>query len=318
MHLISLNLTDLLLALFRGTLPCDKTDSKETWLWAVLVDGVWKEHGRQVAACTPYLPGSFDRPPRNPAEKINSGYKAWEFLMYIFGLGPCLLYATPLPEVYFRNFCKLVCAVRLTLARRIPAPNLRYAQRLFVEFVEEFEVLYYQRRTDRLHFIRQSIHALPHIPQECERVGPQSCYTQWTMECTIGNLGQEIKLHSDPYTNLSQRGVRRAQVNALKAMIPDLEPDVRPLPRGAEEVGGGYVLLRAAEESPSVVSSAEGSVLRAYLEQAGLALRPDWVPKVARWARLRLPNGQVARSLWKESLKSLSHIRIARNVKVSQ
>jgi hypothetical protein len=36
---------------------------------------------------------------------------------------------------------------------------------------------------------------------------------------------------------------------------------------------------------------------------------------VRRWARLRLPNGQVARSMWKESLKPLTKIRIARNVK---
>jgi hypothetical protein len=34
-----------------------------------------------------------------------------------------------------------------------------------------------------------------------------------------------MKQHLDPYTNLSRRGIRRAQVNALKSLIPDLEPD---------------------------------------------------------------------------------------------
>ena len=53
------------------------------------------------------------------------------------------------------------------------------------------------------------------------------------MERTIGNLGQEIKLHSDPYANLSERGVRRAQMNALKAILPELEPDKAALPRGS-------------------------------------------------------------------------------------
>ncbi len=317
MHLISLNVTDLLLALFRGTLPCEKTDSKAEWHWAVLVGDVWKAHGCQVAACTPYLPGSFDRPPRNPAEKISSGYKAWEYLLYIFGLGPLLFYATPLPEIYYRNFCKLVRGVRLVLSRRIPRDNLRLSQRLLVEFVEGYERLYYQQRTDRLHFVRQSIHAIPHMPGECERAGPQSTYTQWTMERTIGNLGQEIKQHSDPYMNLSERGARRAQVNALKAMIPYLDPDEHPLPRGAEDLGGGFVLLRAAEENPSAVTLAEGEVLRRYLEGAHVELSSEWIPRVARWARLRLPNGQVARSLWKEARKPLSRLRIARNVKVN-
>ena len=45
---------------------------------------------------------------------------------------------------------------------------------------------------------------------------------------------------------------------------------------------------------------------------------PDWCPNIARWARLRLPNRQIARSKWKEGMKALDKIRIARNVKVSR
>jgi hypothetical protein len=96
MHLASLNLPDLLLSLWRATIDCDPIDSKATWSWAVLQGNVWKAHGEDVAKTLPYLPGSFDRPPRNPAEKINSGYKAWEFLTYIYGLAPALL-RTPFP-----------------------------------------------------------------------------------------------------------------------------------------------------------------------------------------------------------------------------
>jgi hypothetical protein len=43
------------------------------------------------------------------------------------------------------------------------------------------------------------------------------------MECTIGNLGEEIWQLSNPYANHSQRGLLRCQVNALKAMILDLQ-----------------------------------------------------------------------------------------------
>lgn len=60
MHLVSHSLTDLFLNLWWGTLDCDLGDSVITWDWAV-------------------LPGSFDHLPLNPAEKINSGYKAQEF-----------------------------------------------------------------------------------------------------------------------------------------------------------------------------------------------------------------------------------------------
>ncbi len=90
-------------------MTCEKPDNCDTWDWAVLRDlPTWHTHGQEVAAATPYLPTSFDRPPHNSAEKINSGYKAVEFLIYIFVLGPGLFYGL-LPMNYWLHFCKLVC-----------------------------------------------------------------------------------------------------------------------------------------------------------------------------------------------------------------
>ena len=101
MHLPALNIPDLFLPLWRGTFECDKTDSKHNWTWNIFSDiTVWKAHGKMVANATPYIPGSFDRPPRNPAEKISSGYKAWEFLLYFYGLGPAL-FCGLLPDLYW-------------------------------------------------------------------------------------------------------------------------------------------------------------------------------------------------------------------------
>lgn len=317
MHLISLNLTDLLIKLWRGTMDCDPTDDRATWDWAVLKGDTWKIHGKAVADATPYLPGSFDRPPRNPAEKISSGYKAWEYLVYIFVLGPALLHGI-LPDKYWRHFCKLVKAIRLLHQRRIIREQLRQAHQLLVQFVEEFELIYYQRRADRIHFCRQSLHALLHIAPEVARVGPGVYYTQWTMERTIGNLGEEIKQPSKPYANLSQRGVRRSQVNALKAMVPDFERDTDKLPRGAVDLGNGYVLLRARDETARELFGEERRAVLTYFETVVSDIDIDPHPRVTRWSRLRLPNGQIARSAWKESLKAIEHVRIARQVAVCE
>jgi hypothetical protein len=65
------------------------------------------------------------------------------------------------------------------------------------------------------------------------------------MERTIGNLGEEIKQHSTPFANLSQRAVRRCQINALKAMIPDLDPNADKIPRRAKVLGNDFLLLHA-------------------------------------------------------------------------
>jgi hypothetical protein len=107
MHIIAINLPDLLISLWRGTIDCDKKDTKDLWDWVVLVGDVWKLHGQDIADCRPYLPGSFDCPPWNPADKISSGYKAWEYLVYVFGYCPALLYDI-LPRRYWTNFCRLV------------------------------------------------------------------------------------------------------------------------------------------------------------------------------------------------------------------
>ncbi|KAI0054504.1 hypothetical protein BV25DRAFT_1873322 [Artomyces pyxidatus] len=312
MHLLSLNIPELLLKLWRGTMECDPSDDKATWEWAVLRGDVWIEHGRAVAECTPYLPGSFDRPPRNPVEKISSGYKAWEYLLYIYGFGPALLHGI-LPDKYWRSYCKLVSGARVIQQHRIFRNQLVPAHRHLCDFVEEFEALYYQRHPGRIHFCRQSIHTLPHLAPEVVRTGPSGNYSQWTMERVIGDLGSEIRQPSNPYANLSERGVLRSHVNSMKAMIPDLEPEKSKIPRGGRDLGEGYVLLRAREKYPHLL---EGVEAEAVLSRLVPDAEPDENIAVAKWARLRLPTGQVARSAWKEKLKPLEKTRMARNVKV--
>ena len=107
MHLLFLNLGDLLITLWRGQMCCDPMDSKATWDWAVLKNNIWTAHGKLVAEATQYFPSSFHQPPRNPAEKISSGYKATKYYFYLFGLGPTIFW-TVLPKKYWRNFYKLV------------------------------------------------------------------------------------------------------------------------------------------------------------------------------------------------------------------
>jgi hypothetical protein len=319
MHLATFNLSDLILPLWRGQFDHDRRDPPSNWPWAVLQGEIWESHGMAVSAATPYLPGSFDRPPRNIAEKINSGYKAWEWLLYLYGLAPALLFGI-LPEPYYSHFCKLVRAMRIIQQYHISSSDLILADGLLRSFAYEFEVLYYQRRKDRIHFCRQSIHALLHLASEVTRIGPPICSSQWTMERTIGNLGEEIRQPSNPYANLSQRGLLCCQVNALIAMVPDLNPSRcdSDLPRGALDLTGGYVLLRAQDRYSRLMKETEAMALKKYIQShhSLTQLGKDWPPKIVRWARLRLPNGQVARSRWKEALKPINKIRIARNVKV--
>ncbi|KIP08709.1 hypothetical protein PHLGIDRAFT_68944 [Phlebiopsis gigantea 11061_1 CR5-6] len=320
MHLAALNIPDLLISLWRATLNCDANDSKDYWDWAIFRDAeIWKAHGKTVADATPYLPGSFDRPPRNIAEKLTSGYKAVEFLTYLYGLAPALLYGI-LPTQYWEHFCKLVKAIRLVYQRTVTTDHLADAHTLFLEFAEEFEQLYVQRKGTRVHFVRQSIHATTHIGPESCRMGPYGIVSQFPIERVIGDLGRDLRQHSNPFGNLAMIAQRHCQANAIYHLYPQFRKNAPSnLPNGALPLGDGYVLLRATERTATHTTSPEAAALREFVRSHGVAASEEWLthPRVARWARLSLPNGQIARTKWREELGfgRLNTIRIARQIK---
>ena len=311
MHQPVINLTALMFELWRENGNCrDGDGSGGIWDWAVLKGDVWKAHGGAVAAAASYFPRSFDRTPRNPAEKLSSGYKAWELLLYFYGLGPGLFYGL-LSEVYYQHYCKLVVGVRIMYQRDISSGQLQLAHQLLLEWVVEFECLYYRRMEERLHFVRQCVHSLVHIVPQTLRIGPPSLSAQWTMERMIGIFGSLIKQPSNPFANLTEQAKKVVEVNAIIAMWPSLERTKKD-PRGSIDIGSGYLLLGPKDTQPYRLSTAEQDSLDSFYSN----LRSVPRRSVYRWARLRIPTGQVARSYWKETVRTWNGARTDRNVKV--
>jgi hypothetical protein len=118
MHLIFINLGELLIPLWQGTMKCNVTDNLLSWDWAMLTRDAWQVHRKVVADATPFFPSSFHHPSRNPAEKISSGYKATKYFHYLFGLGPGIFCAILLSK-YWKHLCKLICGVRILVQRHI-------------------------------------------------------------------------------------------------------------------------------------------------------------------------------------------------------
>jgi hypothetical protein len=284
------------------------------WEWAVLKGDIWTTHGKTVADAAVYFPRSFDRTPRNPAEKLSSGYKAWELLLYFYGLGPGLFFGV-IPEEYYRHYCKLVVGIRIIYQRRISRKQLQHAHKLLLEWVLEFELLYYQRKIERLHFVRQCVHSLTHLGPETARIGPPSLSAQWTMERIIGILGGLIKQPSNPFANLTEQAKKIAEINALIAIWPELDSAKRD-PHGSIDIGHGYILLGPKDDKPHNLSHVEQTALAKFY--SGLSNpRSIRAPRsIYRWGRLQIPTEQVARSYWKEVIRSSRTARTDRNLKV--
>lgn len=119
MHHTALNIPDLFLPLWRARVKKRSAEAMAGWPWATLRnEAAWNAHGAFVARAGPYWPGSFDRIPRNPAEKLHSGYKAWEYMLYFYGIGPGAFFDY-LPDIFWRNYCQMVKIVRTCTGHRI-------------------------------------------------------------------------------------------------------------------------------------------------------------------------------------------------------
>ncbi|KAI8980787.1 hypothetical protein BD414DRAFT_420566 [Trametes punicea] len=323
MHLACLNLPDLFLTLWRGTIKGSTQSNPKNWECAIFADqDRWTSHGHHVACAMAYLPGFFDRAPQNIAEKVNSGYKAVEYLTWFYRYAPAMLRGS-LPESYWLQLCKLVRGVLLLYGEEILPSELVESKQCLTAAVEDYERLYYARDLDRLHVVRPCLHNIWHGPDQIVLLGSLIGCTQLPMERLIGDLGSEIKQPSNPYANLSQRAFRRCQVNAVKAMMPEVNSARQKagrIPPRSEVLGDGYFLLPRRDRYMTPISQAEAAVFYDYLDQHEPAAcegqtRETFSIRIRRWARLRLPNETVARSSWKEHDKPLNKLRMARCVK---
>ncbi|KAL7279560.1 hypothetical protein ACG7TL_005959 [Trametes sanguinea] len=324
MHLSWLNIPELYLGLWRGSIKGSTQSNPKSWECAIWAnEEKWIAHGRSVERAIPYLPGFFDRPPRNIAEKVNSGYKATEYKTWFYNYAPAML-RRKLPPAYWEQLCELVRGLTLVYAQTIQPEELVESKILLSAAVDHHERLYYARDPDRLHVVRPCIHSVWHAPDMIVLLGALICVTQLPMERLIGDLGSQIKQPSNPFANLSQRALRRCQENAIKALDPRLNQHghSRPglHPRGACELGQGYVLLRARDRTARQVPGEEAGSFYDYFTVHAPQLctgqgRSSFAIKIQKWARLRLPDQTVVRSAWKEREKPLNKLRMARCIK---
>ncbi len=326
MHMNTLNYCGLLVNSWRGAIEGSVADAK-TFPFAVLVDTPddkpFTEHGLEVERARPFLPGFFDRAPRNLAQKWNSGFKAIEMENYLYVYAPQMMQKR-LPKPYWEHLCKSVRAVRNMSQYEITQECLVATRVLLNEVTELFEDLYYGRNPNCLHYVRPVVHNLWHLPDQVALHGSLIVRTQIPMERQIGDLGGSVKQPSKPYANLSQCAARRFKANIIKTLLPSLDRAQRRamgLPRGAEPVGDGYIFLRALEPCRSKATPAEARAFYNYFARMHPAAVEghslfSYTFSLRRWARVRLPNGHVVRSAWKEHSKALHCLRMARCVKV--
>jgi hypothetical protein len=319
MHIPALNSPDLLLPLFRGSFSRDSKDTN-IWAWAESLSNKenWEAHGALIGSLQRWIPAWYGRSPRNPAKKVNTDFKAWEFMVYLYGLGP-MVFREHLPLEYWKHYCKLVRIVEIANQTEITAEELVELNGYATTWQLEYEELYIERKSERLHFVRPWIHLLLHLANEIFLKGPPAYYAQWTMERVIGYLKDGLRLHSNPYANLAWVATRLCQVNAMKAMVPDLVTKKRSVYDTGRDIGDGFALLHPREDARRSLPPAHKEKLVSFMDEYGLEGDQEWQRNhcVRKFARVAVPNGSVIRSAWKENLRDPDHVLVARHAEVS-
>ena len=91
------------------------------------------------------------------------------------------------------------------------------------------------------------------LPPKITQVGPGTYGSQYTIEHAIKDFGRDIRLPSNPSVNLCQIAFQKSQINALKMICPELNPNAR-LHTIGDDVGDGYFLLAPHRKYPSTLN----------------------------------------------------------------
>lgn len=231
-------------------------------------EATWIEHGALVASMAPFFPASFGHTPRNPKEKINTRYKAIEWINYFWVLGPAI-FCLVLPHEFWIHYCKVITGSRIIHQQTIPTSEFQHAHRLLLEWAKDFEKNYCDRDFHRIHLVLPCVHTVVHLAAETTHLGPLGIYAQWALENTISNLGHEVHQHSNPFMNLSEHGLLCARINAAKALVCNFDLTTNALPHAACNLGDGYAFLPEKEDHQHfpLEGLIEDLAIQAYLEE---------------------------------------------------
>ena len=146
------------------------------------------------------IPKEFNRRP----QKLSDAGK-WKatvsrtFLLYI-GL---IILQNILPDDYLKHFNKLSCAIRILCSPIDYDKNNAYAEKLLIEFVEEFKFLYGGE------YLTYNFHNLIHLAKDCKEHGPLDDFSAFCFENNLFTIKLLLRKRTKILQQLHRRLIER-------------------------------------------------------------------------------------------------------------
>ncbi|KAI0052945.1 hypothetical protein FA95DRAFT_1482442 [Auriscalpium vulgare] len=210
MHLIWENLIPNLVLFWTGEFK--GLDDNQQY---VLAPAVWEAIGAASAGSSKTTPSAFGAAMPNPAQD-RTYFTSETWSLWSLFLGPVLLRRRFLSNIFYKHFCSLVGLLKICLQFEITDEELEKIRQGFVDWVQEYERLYYQHIPHRLPTCPVTIHALLHIADSIKMSGPVWASWAFPIERQCGLLQRAIKSRRNPYVNLDNYISDAAQLNQIK------------------------------------------------------------------------------------------------------
>ncbi|PPQ81548.1 hypothetical protein CVT24_000065 [Panaeolus cyanescens] len=211
MHLIWENLMKNLISFWTS----DFKDLDHKQKGYIIKKANWEKIGEETAASRSTIPSSFGAAPPNIATK-QSQMTAEMYANWTLFIAPIVLKGRFRNAKYYSHFMELVMLLRLCLSFKITRAMREEIKNGFRKWVLSYEELYYERDPDRLSTCPLTIHALLHIADSIETMGPVWTYWAWPMERHCNKLLPSIRSRRHPYVCISTFVSAVAQLDQIR------------------------------------------------------------------------------------------------------
>ncbi|KAF9474439.1 hypothetical protein BDN70DRAFT_815708 [Pholiota conissans] len=307
MHLIWENLIKNLILHWTGDFK-GLGEGEESY---ILPKHIWQAVGAATAASGSTTPSAYgSRVPNIATDFSLCTADMWSF--WTLYLGPVLLRRRFQQPKYFKHFVRLVCLLNICLQFEITKEQIVELRTGFIQWVQDYEKIYYQYSPERLSACPLTIHALLHIADSIEACGPVWCYWAFPMERYCGKLQPALRSRRFPYAALDRFVLEDAQLTQIKFTSGLTDELSLRTPKGL--VPGmfqhpsyeDFILLPArqtGELAPSLMASVVAAI-GTRIDSKDLRSIRKYVKSavVEQWAKVRcMSEGD---TIWASSLKN--------------
>src|SRR5437667_9134820 len=274
------------------------------------------------------IPSSYGKVLRD-ISRYSGSFKAEEWSNFLLHYSSVLLHGRGrLRQDLFEHYGKLVAAIDIAIDYDLTTEQINSIKTLLIEFVSNYERLYYQYDLLRISACLPTFHLLLHLHESISDCGPAWVFWQFPCERVCGMLKPMVKNRSMSNRNLSLAILYREQFNHLPFATPSWTiPSFRLTPAYPHYTQGldGHTYSFLHPRCDDKLSPEEATHLVRYYAnllqctRQEINLSGDFNCEIIKWARCLLTGDVDGISCqWNESRRESANDRASSVVRLSQ